>query len=175
MNKKSILKKACGKGGPGMSLSHIVPNLKKVGAGVVKGAKKVYNAHIDPVGGAKDILSAGAKGFSEAYKNNMAKYKNESGIDKNLFGDELKAGVKGTIYGGIKAGQKAVEELSPKKNIVKSAVVKAVGGNGARDIPSAKKTATPKGWDSQTYKNFKKANPNLEPDAEDTYRMRNAK
>lgn len=40
---------------------------------------------------------------------------------------------------------------------------------GASYTPSA-----PAGWDSTTYSNFKKANPTLEPDAEDTYRMQNA-
>lgn len=33
---------------------------------------------------------------------------------------------------------------------------------------------TPAGWDSVTYANFKKANPNLEPNAEDTARMQAA-
>lgn len=33
---------------------------------------------------------------------------------------------------------------------------------------------TPSGWDAQTYTNFKRANPKLEPDAEDTARMQSA-
>ena len=40
---------------------------------------------------------------------------------------------------------------------------------GTATMPNA-----PTGWDTTTYQNFKKANPTLEPNGEDTYRMLNA-
>lgn len=42
------------------------------------------------------------------------------------------------------------------------------------NIPQANKSSIPVGWDAETYANFKAANPNLEPDAQDTYLMQNA-
>lgn len=41
-------------------------------------------------------------------------------------------------------------------------------------FPNAQPISTPSGWDAQTYANFKKANPTLEPTPEDTRRMLNA-
>lgn len=40
--------------------------------------------------------------------------------------------------------------------------------------PVVSQSTVPSGWDAQTYQNFKNANPNLEPDAEDTRRMQGA-
>jgi len=40
---------------------------------------------------------------------------------------------------------------------------------------SSNVSALPKGWDRPTYSNFKKSNPSLEPTAQDTAKMKNAK
>lgn len=40
--------------------------------------------------------------------------------------------------------------------------------------PTPTSSNPPSGWDAETYANFKKANPSLEPDQEDTYRMNKA-
>lgn len=40
--------------------------------------------------------------------------------------------------------------------------------------PKSKPQKAPAGWDAATYRNFKRANPTLEPDAQDTEMMRAA-
>lgn len=46
--------------------------------------------------------------------------------------------------------------------------MKSIPLNSPKTMPAKK---VPAGWDSETYANFKKANPNIEPDLEDTARM----
>lgn len=58
------------------------------------------------------------------------------------------------------AKEQFINNLAPTGTTINS------GGLGGTKIPA--------GWDAVTYQNFKKANPNLEPDAEDTFRMQNA-
>lgn len=106
--KKEILKKACGKGGPFTALKNGMLN---IGEHAIAGA-------------------------TNAYKNNMAQYKKESGINQTDPIDNLKAGVKG-LMGGTLGAAKGIGEniksnidkvksiVSPKKEVLKNAVKKA--------------------------------------------------
>ena len=53
------------------------------------------------------------------------------------------------------------------------AALNAPSGNPVSNVGAGMMSGPPPGWDAKTYENFKAANPNLEPNAEDTRRMQN--
>jgi len=114
ITKKEILKKACGKGGPV--------------ADTVTGFKR----------GAQNIKEHTSKNYNEAYANNMAKYKEESAINKNNLLDKVYSGAKGAIYGGVGALHAMGENIKSNVDKVKSIVSpqKEVLKNTLKTIPS---------------------------------------
>jgi hypothetical protein len=72
--------------------------------------------------GFQNIGSHAKKNYNEAYSSNMAQYKKDSGIDKNMFPDSIMAGAKGAIYGGIGAIGAMGENLKSNIDKVKSIV-----------------------------------------------------
>ena len=69
------------------------------------------------------VSDAAKKGFKDAYTSNMAKYRNESGIDKNMFPDSIRSGMKGVIYGGLKGGEAIVSKAKDKvKKVIKDRI-----------------------------------------------------
>lgn len=67
-------------------------------------------------------------------------------------------------------GMKATMNAKPQRGSIVGG--KALVRNGS--VRPTIKNNVPKGWDAQTYSNFKKSNPKLEPNSEDTARMRGA-
>ncbi len=69
--------------------------------------------------------------------------------------------------------KKPVNPLDNSPLVEKNLQQPFVQANNPPVIPTSKSgTQPPAGWDATTYANFKKANPNLEPNAEDTARMK---
>lgn len=172
-NKKTILKSCCkGKGGPsvGSVIKEIPGTLKTMGQNITKG--------LDPAGlvgkgirGIKNIGNKVYQNWENADKASQAadKARNERMINEN--------------FGSVENYKKTLEPLPKKTQILKNSV-KNVAPK-AMPLPAKVKTmpatikrvspSIPKGWDSKTYQNFKKANPKLEPTKEDTKRMQGAK
>jgi len=81
-------------------------------------------------GGLKEDLKAGIKNigdhtkknFKEAYGSNMAQYRKDSGINKNMFPDSIMAGTKGAIYGAMGAGEAIKENFKGNMNKIKSII-----------------------------------------------------
>jgi len=93
-NKKAILKKACGKGGP-------MEGIKNTASGIVGAAKNVAK-----------IVGSGARGAISSYSDTRkADQKNLGFSDPGAY---LNAGVRG-LMGGVAAAAKKAKDLSDKK------------------------------------------------------------
>lgn len=159
--KKEILKKYTGKGGIiGDTIRQIPNTIKGMGQNLMKG--NLVKA-VDPAG----IVKKGLNWVGgQIAKDNAS---------RAYSGEKVRQEIEDESHGG-----RYVPEPE-KKQVIKSAIQKTgVGTRYPKMAPlktsmPLKKTPTPKGWDNVTYKNFKRANPTLEPDAEDTKRMLSAK
>jgi hypothetical protein len=107
MNKKQILKKACGKGGP-------MDGIKNTAAGITGAIKN-----------AGKVVGAGAKGAVDTFKSTMAADQKNLGFRDP--GSYLNAGVRG-LLGGVAGAAKEAKELgkSPAKLSVQKAVKKVI-------------------------------------------------
>ena len=170
MDKKAILKKYTGKGGIVTDTIKEIPGtvsrgIKNMGKGIKTGIKWAGNQV------AKD-LKIGDQPGNKTRATMAAEVAERSG----LYTPEKKAIAKGAVKGAMKAFPKTMPLNAPKRmpaSMIKRMPKTIVDGKALR--PQVKPNTAPKGWDSVTYRNFKRANPNLEPDAEDTMRMRNAR
>jgi len=111
------------------------------------------------------ILDAGKKGFSKVYESNMAKYRRESGINKNMFPDSIKAGIKGGMYGLGKAGQEIGKNISEKKNYIKNIIKPIIREPSKKMTPENFPTMSKKNCDGEIVKptsgDIKKFNRNI--------------
>ena len=100
------------------------------------------------------------------------------GALKNTIGN-IGTGVRNTVNGigsAVKSGTNKV--LDTAANFVDKKVLQSGVQNSNKQKyqnMQQKNGLLPKGWDAETYRNFKKSNPNLEPTSEDTQRMQNSK
>jgi len=125
----------------------------------MKTKKQILKKACDGKGGVKNVVNSALSTAKEYYKNNMAKYRKDSGINKNMFPDSLAAGAKAVVGGALGLGKGIKNELTPKKNILK----KVLKVNSYRDNQDGTTTNKLSDGSTSTVKYSKNSDGSLQP------------